>query len=299
LRSYLVAAVRRKAKRQTHEEKLSRERRHKELLESRLSEVEREQQQIHSNLTSQLDAAQQELRVAVQAGEQLKLDRDSLAQQIQPLTSERQVLVQQIQRLETDTADLTRQIDDVRGRLSRSDACVAAAQQRVEEMEQQLQHAQALHLSTVQQLQQKLADSHDQTERVQETIELRQRHEALKESYELLRQSHEKLKERLIENENFLRTQEGKVAARFEKELAAARCKCAQAEADRDDIEATLETCKRQLQQAREQNATLRAYLEEDDVNKENRDSVNNPRHGFISNALVQARRTLQLGQHK
>jgi hypothetical protein len=48
-------------------------------------------------------------------------------------------------------------------------------------------------------------------------VELRRTHEDM--AGEL-----ERLREQLIENENFLRSQEGQISARFEKELGNARC---------------------------------------------------------------------------
>jgi len=269
LRSYLVSTAQKAAKRRVFTEK--RERRQKELMESRLADVEQEHRQAQAGLMCQIQTLQQELKIAVQAGARLP-------------------------KLEGDNESLVQEIEDLRARLSHDDECLTAAQKLAEAMDQQVQHVQTLHEAKIQQLEK---DTHEQTVRSHENAEMRKRYETLKETYEKLRQNHETLKEKLIENENFLRTQEGKVAARFEKELAEARCKCAQAEADRDDFEANLETCKRQLQVTREQNATLRAYLDEgDDQNKENRDS-SNAKHGFISNALGQARRTLQLGHYK
>jgi len=234
---------------------------------SRLAQMEQEHKQAQARLMGQIQTLQLELKIAVQTGDRL-------------------------QRLESDNATLVQEVEDLRSRLSHDDECLTAAQKLAEAMEHQVQHVQALHEAKIQQLER---DTHEQTVRAQENAEMRKRYETLKETYEKIRQNHETLKENLIENENFLRTQEGKVAARFEKELAETRCKCAQAEADRDDFEANLETCKRQLQVTREQNATLRAYLEEgDDLNKENQSS--NAKHGFISNAIGQA---LQLGHNK
>jgi len=268
LRSYLVSTAQKASQRRVFIEK--RERRQRERMESRLTEVEQEHRQSQAELVSQIQTLQLELKTAAQTGDRL-------------------------QRLEGDKASLAQEVEDLRARLSHDDECLTAAQKLAEAMEQQVQHVQTLHEAKIQQLEK---DTHEQTLRSQENTEMRKRYETLKEIYEKLRQNHETLKEKLIENENFMRTQEGKVAARFEKELAGARCKCAQAEADRDDFEATLETCKRQLQVTREQNATLRAYVEEgDDLNKENQS--NNATHGFISNALGQARRTLQLGHYK
>lgn len=198
-----------------------------------------------------------------------------------------------VQRLESENLHLIHQVGELQARLSHEDACLAAAQQLAEAMEQQVQRVQAAHEAGLVQLEK---EAHEHSLRSQESQEIRRRYEVLKDNYENLRQNNEKLKEKLIESENFLRTQEGKVAAAFEAQLAEARCECAQAKADRDDYEASLQECRRELER-------LQASVEEDEFNKENRDNRgekdnrgDQAKQGFLSNAL---RRTFLSGNHK
>lgn len=314
LRSYLVASAQKAVRRRMLTEK--REQRQKEFLESRLIEAEETHKHCQASLLAQIDALQQELknagghnallahevedlRASLTAAQKLAEEMEQQVQHVQTLHEAK------IQQLEKDTQEQTVRFKETEEMKERYEALKARI------LESELRSQDALELrkryETLKENHEDLKHNNDklreklseQDARTQEASELRKRYETLKANSEELRQNHEQLKEKLIENENFLRTQEGKVAARFEKQLAEARCQCAQAKADCDDFEASLETCKRQLQNAREQNAKLRACLEESEevADKENRDT-SHTKPGFISN-LLGVRRTLQLGHYK
>lgn len=308
------------------------QKRDKGALEMRLREVEQEHKRCQELLLRQIEALQLELKSiggdnASLSGEVEDL-RDNLAA-AQKLAEEMEQQVQHVQTLHEaekrqseqdiqaqslrtqETEDLRKRYEILKEQLAASEVLL---QEKTKEGDNEKEKGkererETLELrkryDTLKENHNELWQSHEKMKervtemdvRSHEMAELRRRYEILKESSDTMRQNHEQLKEQLIENENFLRTQEGKIVARFEKQLAEARCECAQARADRDDFEANLETCKRQLQVAREQNAKLRAYFEEsEDVDKENRNTNTKP--GFLSHALDQARRTLQLG-HK
>lgn len=315
LRSYLIGAKRDVTKKKKG--KVSRA-----VLELRLMEVEQEHKRCQELLLSQIEALQLELRSA--GGDNVSLSRevedlranlaaaqnlaDQMEQQVQHIQtlheaekrqSEQDTQEQSLRTQETE--DLRQRYETLKERLAASEVLFQEkANEGEKEKEKERKRYDTLkeHHNELSQAHEKMKERVTETEvRLHETAELRRKYEMLKESSDTMRQNHEQLKEKLIENENFLRTQEGKIAARFEKQLAESRCECAQARADRDDFEANLDTCKRQLQAAREQNAKLRAYFEEsEDVDKENRNTNN--KQGFLSHALGQARRTLQLG-HK
>lgn len=314
LRSYLAATAQKAVKQRVQSEK--RQQRHKDLMESLYSEAEEIRKRNQANLLAQLDSLQQDLKTAGVDNAQLvheveslrdKLDvaqklAEDMEQQIQHVQSLHELKIQQMEKDTHEQIAQAKQLDQLKTHyevlkehvFESELRCQEAVELRrrfdlLKESQENLKHNNEM-------LREKLLEA---DARAQEATVVHKRFEALKESSEELRLRNEQLKERLIENENFLRTQEGQVAARFEKQLAEARCECAQARADRDDFEASLDSCKRQLQAARDQNVKLRAYLNDTEAqaDKENSDS-SNIKVGFISN-LLGARRGLQFGRSK